>query len=625
MAAPSGQLKVSRYFAVLAVIIAVIYALVFFTGNKKPEPKLGLDLKGGTTMTLSATNPGGKPPDAAKLEQARQIIANRVDSTGVAEPEVVTEGNNNIVVNVAGNVPEATLRSLVAPAVLRFRAVLGTTQDQPASAIASASASPSASASASGKASTGASASASAASKAASPSASASASPTTSASPSAGSSASASPSAAAASPTTSPSGSASQEQMLAQVKQQVGPTVYALGESIAASMTDPSTAPTVSSQQAEALLPFSKLSGAQVAALPAKMQYAIPDITCKQLDDRPPGSVVDPNQQVASCESGDTHTKYFLDTAKVLGTDVSGASSGYDTNEGGWNVRVSFTSKGGDKWTALTKAQVQKQVAIVLDNDIVSAPVIQSVIVGDAIINGGGINQQTAATLASQLKYGSLPLNFTIQTVGTVTATLGLAQMQAGLLAGLIGLILVIVYCLLYYRSLGLVVIASLGVSASILYGMLVLLGRSMGYTLTLAGIAGFIVAIGITADSFVVFFERLKDEVKDGRAVRSAVPRAWVRARKTIISADAVSFLAALVLYLLGGGEVKGFAFTLGMSTLVDLLIVFMFTHPLVALLSRSATFTSPRFSGLGNLREGAPAPATPAGRFGAMRTKES
>jgi preprotein translocase subunit SecD len=229
-------------------------------------------------------------------------------------------------------------------------------------------------------------------------------------------------------------------------------------------------------------------------------------------------------------------------------------------------------------------------------------------------------------TLSQQLKFGSLPLSFTIQDFSDVTATLGLQQMQMGLLAGLIGLALVVLYCLFYYRALGLVVILSLLASGALVFASLVLLGRYQGYTLSLAGIAGFIVAIGITADSFVVFFERLKDEVKDGRTVRSAVPRAWVRARRTILSADTVSFLAAAVLYFLALGPVKGFAFTLGLSTLIDVLVVFLFTHPLVAVLARSSGFTSPRFSGLGNLRSDRAIPANQAtNRLGAVRTKES
>jgi preprotein translocase subunit SecD len=267
------------------------------------------------------------------------------------------------------------------------------------------------------------------------------------------------------------------------------------------------------------------------------------------------------------------------------------------------------------------------QVAIVLDNEVVSAPQIQSVIVGDAIINGSGINDVTSKTLATQLRYGSLPLNFKEESFQQVTATLGLQQMKYGLLAGAIGLGLVVLYCLFYYRGLGLVVIASLAVSGGIIFAALVLLGRVMGFTLSLAGIAGFIVAIGITADSFVVYFERLKDEVKDGRTVRSAVPRAWKRARRTILSADAVSFLAAAVLYIFAAGPVKGFAFTLGLSTIIDLVVVFLFTYPLVALLSRSSAFSSPRFSGLGNARSDKAIEAAGAkpSRFGVPRTKES
>jgi preprotein translocase subunit SecD len=185
-----------------------------------------------------------------------------------------------------------------------------------------------------------------------------------------------------------------------------------------------------------------------------------------------------------------------------------------------------------------------------------------------------------------------------------VSATLGLASLRAGLIAGGLGLVLVFVYCLFYYRLLGVLTILSLVLSGVIVFAILVLLGRWIGFTLDIAGIAGFIVAIGITADSFIIFFERLKDEVREGRTFRSAVPRGWVRARRTILSADAVSFLAAAVLYVLAVGQVKGFAFTLGMSTVLDLIVVFLVTHPLVAYASRSKMLSSPRFSGLGAMQ---------------------
>jgi preprotein translocase subunit SecD len=256
---------------------------------------------------------------------------------------------------------------------------------------------------------------------------------------------------------------------------------------------------------------------------------------------------------------------------------------------------------------------------------VVSAPSIEGVMTGDATIYGQ-FSRADVQTLSQQLKYGSLPLSFKIDSFDEVTPTLGVQQMKMGLLAGAIGLALVVLYCLLYYRALGLVVVASLLVSGALVFASLVLLGRYQSYTLSLAGIAGFIVAIGITADSFVVFFERLKDEVKEGRTVRSAIPRAWVRARRTILSADTVSFLAAAVLYFLAIGAVKGFAFTLGLSTLIDVVVVFLFTHPLVAVLARLNAFTSPRISGLGNLRSDKALSAGQAtNRFGAVRTKES
>ncbi len=260
-----------------------------------------------------------------------------------------------------------------------------------------------------------------------------------------------------------------------------------------------------------------------------------------------------------------------------------------------------------------------------LDNSVVTAPQILAAIPGPATISGG-FTGDSAKLLATQLKFGALPISFHPQDVETVSATLGIAQLKAGLLAGGIGLALVILYCLFYYRGLGLVVIASLLVSASIIYASIVLLGRSqLSFALSLAGVAGFIVAIGITADSFVVFFERMKDEVRDGRSGRTAVPKAWVRARRTILSADAVSLIAAVVLVIVATGPVSGFAFTLGLSTIIDLVVVFLFTHPLVSLLSGSKAFTSPRFSGLGEMRAPRATDSIAAAGVGAMRSKES
>jgi preprotein translocase subunit SecD len=573
---------VGRYIAALLAILVALYALVFFTGDKRLTPRLGLDLVGGTTVTLSARTPSGQPPSAESLETARQIIQNRVDGLGVSEPEVVTEGNTNIVVSVPGQDNEDVKR-IGAAAQMRFRQVIQTAPDVP-DAAPPATPTPSGSASATPKAS-----------GSAAPKASASATPKASATPT-----------ASASPT--PSGSASPVDLLApptlaEVTAKLG------GKSALDTLTNLTDPATLNDPRAAPLVAaLRKLTPAEVAALPAAVQFKVPQITCAKLNARPPGSVAAPGQQVTACES--TTTKLLLDKAAVLGTDVRTAGYQFDAKRNEWIVTLDFKGPGQDKWTNLTRKAFneqdadRKRVAIVLDNAVVSAPAIQSVIVGQAEISGG-FDEKGAKELATQLKYGALPLTFEQQTAQTISPTLGLAQLEAGLLAGAVGLALVLVYVLVYYRLLGIVTIASLLLSGLVVYAALILLGRpnTIGFTLTLAGIAGFIVSVGITADSFVVFFERLKDEIREGRSARSAVPRAWVRARRTIISADTVSFLAAAVLYVIAAGAVKGFAFTLGMSTVLDLVVVFLFTHPVVALLSRSKAFMSPRISGLGRL----------------------
>jgi len=268
-------------------------------------------------------------------------------------------------------------------------------------------------------------------------------------------------------------------------------------------------------------------------------------------------------------------------------------------------VSLDFKGDGGSKWGKFTTANTQQQVAVVLDSQVVSAPNINEPILGGSTQISGTFTQKEADQLANVLKYGSLPLSFEASEAETVSATLGLASLEAGLLAGGIGLGLVFIYCLFYYRLLGILTIMSLLLSGGIVYAVLVLLGRWIGFTLDLAGIAGFIVSIGITADSFVVFFERLKDEVREGRSFRSAVPRAWIRSRRTILSADAVSFLASAILYVIAVGQVKGFAFTLGMSTVLDLVVVFLVTHPLVTLASKSKFLSNPKVSGLGGAQQ--------------------
>jgi len=339
--------------------------------------------------------------------------------------------------------------------------------------------------------------------------------------------------------------------------------------------------------------------------LPAQMQFNVPYVNCAKLDQRPAGSIIDPTQQAVACN--DRGQKELLDIAKVLGTDVSGADAQTDPTNGQWTVVLKFKSSGQDKWTQLTKEAYgdgtnKKQVAVVLDNTVVSDPEIQSVIPGDATITGSFTSAQ-ASLLASQLRYGALPLTFVTQDALSVSATLGSEQLKAGLLAAGIGMLLVIIYAFFYYRLLGSVIFLSLVLSGLLVFGMLVVLGRQIGFTLTLAGIAGFIVSLGVAADSFVIYFERLKDEIRDGRSPRSAVPRAWQRARRTIITANTISILAAVVLYIFSAGTVKGFAFALGLATFLDLVVVFLFRHPIMTMFARTKAFLSPRVSGLGRV----------------------
>ncbi|MDP9183697.1 MAG: protein translocase subunit SecD [Actinomycetota bacterium] len=325
-------------------------------------------------------------------------------------------------------------------------------------------------------------------------------------------------------------------------------------------------------------------------------------LDCSNPKARQGGAPDVPNQEIVACDRFGTE-KYHLAVAKVVGKDVKGASVGTDQLGVEIQVNVQFKGKGQGKFTNLTKEAFgatppTNRVAIVLDGVVYSAPTIQSVINSDAQITGG-FTQKEAQDLANVLKYGALPLTFVAGDAEVISASLGDDQLKSGLLAGGIGLVAVVIYSLLYYRMLGLVTIASLLVSGGLTYGAICVLGKEIGFALSLAGIAGFIVAVGITADSFVVYFERLKDEIKEGRTPRSAVDVAWTRAIRTILNADAVSFLAAVLLYFFSVGGVRGFAFTLGLSTVLDLVVVTLFTRPLISLLSRQRWFSRTGLTG--------------------------
>ncbi len=576
--------KPGRALALLAALIVVMLLGIIAPNIGSPgkwhqdfKVTLGLDLSSGTQATLRAvTLKGGKNPPSDLMQQAVAIINNRVNASGSTGVSVQQEGSTDIQVTAPGQGSQQLINNVDTTAQLRFRAVL---LEGSSTATATPSASPSTSPSPSASASTKAYIE----HAAATPSPSAQAGSTASAK----ASSSATP-AASASASPSPTGSAAA-----------------------------TTAGNPSAVNAATMKLFDKLDCSNLNTWKTKLGYN------EQKWD-------DPGTQTVACGpsnvKGGPNVKYVLDKAVILGTDVTGESAQIDTTSNQWVVLLSLNSKAANAFKELTSTQATKytpnastnsddavlaQTAIVLDGNVISAPQTTETIPNGQvqITNIGG--EAAATQLASQLKYGALPLTFKVVNTTTVTAQLGKNQLDAGLIAGGIGLILVVIYSFFYYRGLGTVSVSSLAIAALLGYLSVVLLSKYQNFTLSLTGIAGLIVAIGITADSFVVFFERLRDEVRDGRSLRAAVESGWRRARRTILVSDTVSFLAALLLYIFSVGDVKGFAYTLGLTTLIDVIVVFLFTKPMVTILARTKFFgQGHKWSGLDPARLGARAP---------------
>ena len=484
MSTPTKPIKSTgrpaRTLAILTGAFVLLIAAVFIQGAT--AVRLGLDLRGGTSVTLQpriGVGETGKVTSEA-IDQAVSIIRQRVNSLGVAESEVASQGsgtNRQIVISVPGESGRRVIELVGQTAELRFRQVLAETSGVPTTATD-----------------------------------------------------------AAATP---PAG--------------ISPELNAL--------------------------------------------YAALDCT---IPENRQGTGSDVATDVILACSNDGGAKYILAGAEVLGRQVSKATAAVDPTTGGnWFVSLTFDGEGtkafGDQTARVVSLTApQNQVAIVLDGLVVSAPRINEAIRGGSAQITGNFTQLEAQDLANVLKYGSLPLAFDRGEVQQVSPTLGADQLSAGLLAGGLGLGLVLLYSVLYYRGLGLVTVGSLTVAAGMIYLLVLLLGEWIGFTLTLAGIAGIIVAIGITADSFIVYFERIRDELREGKSLRSAVETGWVRARRTIVVADSVSIIAAVLLYFLAVGGVRGFAFTLGLTTLVDLLVIFAFTKPMMTILSKWKFYAS-------------------------------
>ena len=553
-----------------------VYLLVFLTGNKRAEPKLGIDLQGGTRVTLTARTPDGSRPTREALDQAQEIISARVNGLGVSGSEVVVDGDN-LVITVPGNDGNEA-RNLGQTARLYIRPVLDSMQIPPESEQPPGATPPVPPAAIPGM-------------------------PGAEPGPPPAEAPPAAPAEPAAPPaqTTAPA-PAPQPRPYPQDPPSPPPTPPPAPA--------PAPAPPAPSTPAPPPDPRKDLADAiafqkALRQNPQLSQIALSVLLqsrCQGPD--PLAGNDDPNQILVTCSQDRTQI-YLLDKSIISGDQIDTASSAFNQQPPQWVVNLKFKPDAANTWADYTAAHVGTQTAFVLDSQVVSAPVINEPIPGGNTQITGDFTAGKARDLANVLKYGSLPLSFESSEAETVSATLGLTSLRAGLIAGAVGLALVLLYSLLYYRALGLLTALSLVCSGAMVFAILVLLGRYINYTLDLAGIAGLIIGIGTTADSFVVFFERIKDEIREGRSFRSAVPRGWARARKTIVSGNAVTFLAAAVLYFLAIGQVKGFAFTLGLTTILDVVVVFLVTWPLVYLASKSALMAKPAFNGLGAVQQ--------------------
>jgi preprotein translocase subunit SecD len=555
----SAQSKPGRSLALILIAIVALTGGMFASGHT--TPRLGIDLAGGTSITLRAVPEAGQESAINKtnMDTAVSIMERRVNGLGVSESEVQTQGDDNIIVNIPKGTNSKQAREQVGTtAKLYFRPVLAT-EVSGAEPAASPSASASPSAAASDKATDG---------EKASSSPSASASPTASA---------------------TTQGRAVTDALKAE------PTPSGSGSASASSSPGGSASPSP--------------SGSAAGDADGKLQAAYAALDCSDPAARAKaGDGSKPTDPIVACgNSQGQWQKYLLGPAEVDGTDVDKAQAVFNTQTAaGWTVTMDFTDEGAKKFASITgklaqNQSPQDQFAIVLDNDVVSSPYVNEALTGGNAEISGSFTQEEAQSLANMLSYGALPLTFKEDSVTTVTAALGGDQLQAGLIAGAIGLALVVLYLLVYYRGLSFIAVASLLVSAALTYVIMSLLGPAIGFALNLPAVCGAIVAIGITADSFIVYFERVRDEIREGRSLRPAVERAWPRARRTILVSDFVSFLAAAVLFIVTVGKVQGFAFTLGLTTLLDVVVVFLFTKPLLTLMARRKFFADGhKWSGL-------------------------
>ena len=624
MAPPSGNAShPGRHLAVLAAIIVVLLLAIVGADLAAPakwhqafKVRLGLDLTSGTTVSLRAVPVHGSKVTPAEMQTAQQIMFNRVNSAGFTEASVVPQGTNIMTVSVPGQNSQKVVQLVSQTAELLFRQVQLVA---PNASTPAPTPTPTPSGTPSGTPS-----------PTASPQATSSATAKAKASPKASTSAFVARGKAGHNRTAELTSSARLLGAAAHAKASPTPTPSATPTPASSSTpaATPSPVPTV--KPVNGTSTWQQASG-NSALVSAHVKDLFDKVDCSKKDwaqkiGYSPAIWDDPKTQIVACglsngTSGEW-LKFVLAPAQVLGSQIKSASATPQQSSTFWQVNLNFNGAGGKAFGTLTSRMYSQygktsspldDLAVVLDGQVVSFPSInQGAILGGSAQITGSFDQAQATSLATVLSYGSLPLTFHQEAVETVTPQLGHDQLNAGLLAGAIGLLLVICYLLFYYRGLAIVAVSSLAIAALLTYLSVIVLGKYQGFALSLAGIAGLIVAVGITADSFVVFFERLRDEVREGgKSLRAAVEHGWGRARRTILVSDTVSFLAAALLYYFSIGDVKGFAFTLGLTTIIDLVVVFTFTKPVMTLLARTKFFGGGHpLSGLDPARLGARAP---------------
>lgn len=564
-----GQGRPGRALALILIAMVALTGGMFLSGHT--TPRLGIDLAGGTSITLEAQNQPGKPNaiNQTNMNTAVGIIERRVNGLGVSEAEVQTQGRENIIVNIPkGTNSKQAQEQVGTTAQLYFRPVLTVQASGPEQ-----------------------------------PTPSGSGTPSGSATPKPGESAEGE----------DKPKNEGEEATDAEATPSASATTQ--GRAVTGALTKDDPTPGASDKPKPSDSP-----GATPPADPAtaKLQEEFAKLDCtdpKQRTDA--GKNAKPTDTIVACGSNvpGSYEKYILGPAEVSGSDVDDAKGAIEQQTGEWIVSMEFTSAGAKKFQTITGRLSQQQppmnqFAIVLDGEVVSAPSVRTALSKNAQISGS-FDQQSAEDLGNILSYGALPLTFEEVSVTTVTAALGDEQLKAGLIAGAIGLALVVIYLVAYYRGLAFIALLSLLVSGILTYTIMALLGPAIGFALNLPAVCGAIVAIGITADSFIVYFERVRDEIREGRTLRPAIERAWPRARRTILVSDFVSFLSAIVLFIVTVGKVQGFAFTLGLTTLLDVVVVFLFTKPLMTLMGRTKFFSKGGpWSGLDPKRLGAQPP---------------